>query len=84
MLVKKKQIKLINNLLAGIGIITLGIIIVIGSTSMYTKIVNLFVYVFIIYGISKLINFILNKKIIRNSQTRNLNTFKAQKSLKPL
>ncbi len=69
MLVKKKQIKLINNLLAGIGIITLGIIIVIGSTSMYTKIVNLFVYVFIIYGISKLINFILNKKIIRNSQT---------------
>ena len=84
MLVKKKQIKLINNLLAGIGIITLGIIIVIGSTSMYTKVVNLFVYVFIIYGISKLINFILNKKIIRNSQTRNLNTFKAQKSLKPL
>lgn len=69
MLVNKKQIKLINNLLTGIGIITLGIIIVIGSTSMYTKVVNLFVYVFIIYGISKLINFILNKKIVRNSQT---------------
>lgn len=64
----KKSLNLINNLLSGIGIIVLGIIIVKGSISMYTKVVNLFVYIFIIYGISKLINFLLNRKIIRNGQ----------------
>lgn len=65
----KKSLSLINNLLSGIGIIILGIIIVKGSISMYTRVVNLFVYVFIIYGISKLINFLLSKKIVRNGQT---------------
>lgn len=69
MSVGRKQLNLITNLLAGIGIITLGIIIVVGSISMYEKVVNLFVYVFIIYGISKLINFILNKKKVRTGQT---------------
>lgn len=64
----KKKISLINNLISGLGIITLGIIVTVGSINMYTKTINLFVYIFIIYGISKLINFLLNKKIVRNKQ----------------
>lgn len=68
MIVKKRELNLINNLISGIGIITLGIIITIGSIDMYTKVINLFVYVFLIFGLSKLLNFILNKKIVRNSQ----------------
>ncbi len=68
MVVRKRELNLINNLLSGIGIITLGFIITIGSISIYTRVVNLFVYVFLIYGLSKLLNFILNKKIVRNNQ----------------
>lgn len=68
MIVKKRELNLVNNLISGIGIIILGLIITIGSTSMYTKVINLFVYVFLIFGLSKLLNFILNKKIVRNSQ----------------
>lgn len=67
--IKKKQISLINNLITGIGIITLGTIVVVGSINMYTKVINLFVYIFIIFGLSKLLNFILNKKIVRNKET---------------
>lgn len=69
MVVKKRQLNLLNNLLSGIGIIVLGLIITIGSINMYTKVVNLVVYVFIIYGLSRFINFLLNKKIVKNKQT---------------
>lgn len=69
MSIKKKQISLINILISGLGIIILGIIVTIGSINMYTKTINLFVYIFIIYGLSKLINFLLNRKIVRNKQT---------------
>lgn len=68
MIVKKRELNLINSLISGIGIITLGMIITIGSIDMYTKVINLLVYVFLIFGLSKLLNFILNKKIVRNSQ----------------
>lgn len=54
--------------MSGISIITLGIIIIIGNINIYTRVINLFVYIFLIYGFSKLLNFILNKKIVRNSQ----------------
>ena len=67
--IKKKQISLINNLITGIGIIVLGTIVVIGSINMYTKAINLLVYIFILFGLSKLLNFILNKKIVRNKET---------------
>jgi len=67
--IKKKQISIINNLLTGIGIITLGIIVIVGSINMYNKVINLFVYIFILFGLSKLLNFILNKKIVRNKET---------------
>lgn len=67
--IKKKQISIINNLLSGIGIITLGIIVIVGSINMYNKVINLFVYIFMLFGLSKLLNFILNKKIVRNKQT---------------
>ena len=66
--IKRKQISIINNLLSGIGIITLGIIVIAGSINMYTKIVNLFVYIFVLFGLSKLLNFLLNKKLARNRQ----------------
>lgn len=66
MTVKKRELNLINNLISGLCIITLGIIVTVGSIDMYTKVINLIVYVFIIYGLSKLVNFILNKKIARN------------------
>lgn len=65
MIVKKININLINNLISGIVIIVLGFIVTIGSIDMYTKLINLLVCVFLIYGVSKLINFILNKKIVR-------------------
>lgn len=68
MLLRKKQISLLNNLISGIGIITLGIIVTVGSINMYTKAINLFVYIFIIYGLSKLVNFLIGKKIVRNKQ----------------
>lgn len=67
--IKKKQISIINNLLTGIGIITLGIIIIVGNINMYTKAINLFVYIFILFGLSKLLNFLLNRKISRNKET---------------
>jgi len=67
--IKKKQISTINNLLTGIGIITLGIIIIVGNINMYTKAINLFVYIFMLFGLSKLLNFLLNKKIARNKET---------------
>ena len=59
--IKKKQISIINNLLTGLGIIVLGIIIIVGNINMYTRVVNLFVYIFILFGMSKLLNFLLNK-----------------------
>lgn len=67
--IKKRQISIISNLLSGIGIIVLGFIVIIGSINMYTKVINLLVYIFIIFGLSKLLNFILNKKIVRNKET---------------
>jgi len=67
--IKKKQISIINNLLTGIGIIILGIIVIVGSINMYTKFIILLVYIFILFGISKLINFILKRKIVRNKET---------------
>lgn len=67
--IKKRQISIISNLLSGIGIITLGLIVIIGSINMYTKVINLFVYIFVIFGLSKLLNFILNRKIVRNKET---------------
>lgn len=68
MLKKFKNLNLINNLVSGIGIVTLGLIVTIGSTYMYTKVINLIVFIFIIYTLSKFINFILKKKIVRNKQ----------------
>ena len=67
--IKKKQISIINNLLTGLGIITLGIIVITGSINMYTKVIKLFVYIFILFGLSKLINFILNRRIVKNLET---------------
>lgn len=67
--IKKKQIGLINNLITGAGIIILGIIVVVGSINMYTKAIKLLVYIFILFGLSKLLNFILYKKIVRNKET---------------
>lgn len=67
--IKKKQISIVNNLLTGIGIIVLGIIVIVGSINMYRKFINLFVYIFMLYSLSKLLNFILNRKIVRNKQT---------------
>lgn len=66
--VRKKQISIITNLLSGTGIIILGIIVIVGSTNMYKTIINLCTYMFMLYGISKLLLFILNKKIVRNKQ----------------
>lgn len=67
--IKRKQISILNNLLSGIGIMTLGIIVIVGSINMYTKVVSLFIYIFILYGVSKLLRFLLNKKIVRNRRT---------------
>ncbi len=68
MYVKKKEINLLSNFISGIGIIILGIIVIILSIDMYTKVVHLIASIFFIYGLSKLINFLLNKKIVTNSQ----------------
>lgn len=65
----KKRITIINNLISGIGIIALGVIVTIGSINLYTALVNLLVYAFIIFGLSNLINFLLNRKIVRNAET---------------
>lgn len=67
--VKKKNISIINNILSGIVIIILGLIIIIGNLKIYTKLVNLLVYVFFLFTLSKLLNFSLNRKIVRNKQT---------------
>ena len=66
---KRLYISNLNNLISGIGIITLGVIITIGSIKLYSFVVSLLVCVFIVYGISKLINFLINRKIVRNAQT---------------
>ena len=68
MFLKKNRISILNNLISGIAITTLGIIVVIGSINLYTWVITLLVYAFIILGISQLINFLLNKKIVRNKQ----------------
>ncbi len=68
MYIKNKNLNLLNNLISGIGIIILGVIITKGSITMYTKVINLLVCVFLIYGFSKFVNFILNKKIVKNNQ----------------
>lgn len=67
--IKKKQIGIINNLVTGIIIIILGFVISIGSLNLYKFIIKLFIYIFIILGVSNLINFLLNRKIVRNFQT---------------
>ncbi len=69
MYLRKKELSILNNLVSGLTIITLGIIVVIGSINLYNSVITLLVYAFIIFGISQLINFLLNKKIVRNSQT---------------
>ena len=66
---KKRYIGILNNLISGIGIIVLGIIVTIGSINLYTVVVNSLVYIFIIFGLANLINFLLNRKIVRNAQT---------------
>lgn len=66
MVLKKRKLNLLNNLISGILIIILGIIITIGSVNIYTIVVKLCVYVFIIYGLSKFLNFILKRKIQGN------------------
>ena len=68
MYLRKKRLNILNDLVTGIAITTLGIIVVIGSINLYTWVINLLVYTFIILGISQLINFLLNKKIVRNKQ----------------
>jgi len=67
--IKNKHISLLNYLISGICIIVFGIIVIIGSINMYTRVINLLVYIFILYGLSKLLGFILNKKIVRNKHT---------------
>ena len=69
MLVKKRNLSLLNNMISGIGIITLGIIVTVLSIETYAKVINLLSIIFIVYGISKLINYMLNHKINRNSST---------------
>ena len=66
---KRKRISILSNLLSGIGIITLGIIVVVGSIKLYTIVISLLVYIFLIFGLSNLINFLFNKKVVRNRQT---------------
>ena len=56
-------------LLSGIAIITLGIIILIGSIKMYNWVMYLLTYVFLLYGVARLIGFIFNKKVSRNKET---------------
>ena len=68
MYLRKKRLSILNNLITGIAITVLGIIVVIGSINLYNWVITLLVYVFIILGISQLINFLLNKKIVRNNQ----------------
>ncbi len=68
MFVKKRELNLISNLIFGIGIIILGIIITVLSIDSYKKVINLLAWVFIIYGLSKLIGTMLNKKIQGNNQ----------------
>lgn len=68
MFLRNKQLSILNNLISGLGIVILGIIATIGSINLYTKVINLFVYIFIIFGLSGLANFLLNKKIVRNKQ----------------
>ena len=64
----KKKISILNNLISGIGIVFLGLIVTIGSINLYSKVVNIFVYIFIIMGLSGLVDFLISKKIVRNKQ----------------
>lgn len=65
---RRKSLSILNNFITGVTLITLGVIVVIGSINLYTRVVNLLVYAFIILGLSQFINFLLNKKIVRNKQ----------------
>lgn len=65
---KKDNLVLLNNSISGLVIIVLGLIVTIGNINLYTIIINLLVCVFLIYGLSSLINFILKRKIVRNKQ----------------
>ena len=67
--IRKRYISIFNNFISGIILLILGITVVIGSINLYAFIVNLLVYIFIIFGVSKLINFLINRKIVRNIQT---------------
>lgn len=68
MISKNRQLSILNNLISGLAIIILGIIVIVGSINIYTKVINLFVYIFIIIGLSELGNFLIKKKIVRNFQ----------------
>lgn len=68
MILTKKGLGLINNLVSGIAIIVLGLIITIGGISTYERIIKLLVSIFLIFGLSKLLNFFISKKIVRNKQ----------------
>lgn len=56
-------------LVFGLAIIILGIIILIGSINMYSWVIYLLTYAFLLYGLARLIGFIFNKRIVRNRET---------------
>lgn len=56
-------------LIFGIAIIALGIIIFVGSIKMYSWVIYLLTYVFLLYGVARLIGYIFNKRVVRNRQT---------------
>ena len=65
---QRRSISILNNLITGIILITIGLVVAIKNVTIYTKVVRLLVYAFIIFGLSQLLNFLLNKKIVRNKQ----------------
>lgn len=56
-------------LIFGLAIIILGIIIFVGSINMYSWVIYLLTYAFLLYGLARLVGFIFNKRIVRNRET---------------
>ena len=73
----KDNLILLNNSISGLGIIVLGLIVTIGNINLYTTVINLLVCIFLIYGLSSFVNFILKRKIEVNTfLTKNFNKLK--------
>lgn len=61
---KLKYINITNYLLSGIIIIILGIFIIIGNKSLYSKVTKLVIFIFLLRSLSELIGIIVRKKKI--------------------